>query len=567
MRTRTIIEFGDIDLSGKSDSSLSATDIQNFSSANNVKADPIEIKYSTLEKNYFLLDGSFDNMPINVGNVGYWSRTRTNANKQFETPPQLTINFTKDHSSVGLTFRFSEYSYCTHLRITYYDSNNAQIATQDFYPDSYEYFCEGGAVDYRKIIVTFYSTNEANRYLKLYRLQHGGTLTFEGDNLISANIIEELDPLSNELSINTLDFVSFATDDRFNILNPTGIYRTFQETQPIKAYKIAEENLTEMGTFYLESWENESEKSMKIKGIDLIGILDKSEYMGGIYNNVSAVTLIQAILAKANVTNYTITDITEETITGYLPICTCREALQQILFVLGAVADCSRSDAINIYKLAPTQTPNVIEKNQIIKDTKEVKQGEIVTGISVRTHTYKEKLETEPVYEEELSQGTYTIRFENPATNLTIENGTIIEAGYNYAIITATGSGTQSSSRYRGNRNVLISGNTFDDLTSTITITDGKQHDKTNILTIEDCTLINTSNANSVATNVLNYYQSMYENTFDMIMEDEKVGDDVITERTEINQLRGYMTRMDINMTGGFRAKAKVIAKVGEPSG
>ena len=564
MRTKTVIEYGAMDLTAKADAQYSTSDIQDFSDANNLKNDPEEIKYSTLENNYFLLDGSFENLPDNIGNIGYWSKTTSSQTRDFTTPITLTITFAHNHSSIGLTLRFSQYSYCTHLKIAYYDSSDTLIHEEEYHPDTYEYFYEYEAVNYRKIILTFYSTNEPNRYIKLYKVLYGRTVVFEGDNLISASIIEEIDPLSDELSINTLDFVCFATDDRFNILNPQGAYLTFQKTQPLKAYKVENGITTDMGTFYLESWENESEKSMKIKGIDLIGILDKSEFNGGIYENKNAEQLIQEIMATANIQNYTISDLTSETITGYLPISTCRDALQQVLFVLGAVADCSRSESINIYKMSESETPNEIASDQIIQNTKEITQGEIITGVSVKTHRYKLKREVETLYEEDLSQGTYKINFDTPATNLTIENATIVESGVNYAIINATGSGSQQSRKYYGNRTVLIEGNTYDDLTNTITVTDQEEYEKSNVLTINNCTLINSTNANDVATRVFNYYKSLYTNKFDMILDDEKVGDNVITEKSDINELNGYVTKLDIDMTGGFIASAEIIAKVSE---
>lgn len=563
MRTKTVIEYGATDLTAKSDSQLTATDKQSFSEPNNIKNDPSEIKYSTLEHNYFILDGSFENMPENP-RIGYWSLSASNSNKEFDTPPTLTINFSKNHSSVGLTLRFSEYSYCTHLKIAYYDSENTLLDEQEFYPDTYEYFCEDIAVNYRKIVITFYATNEANRYIKLYRILYGKIIVFEGDNLISANIIEELNPLSDELSINTLDFVCFATDDKFNILNPQGAFLTFQKTQPLKAYRVENDTSVDMGTFYLESWENQSEKSMKISGIDLIGILDKVEFNGGIYENMSAITLIESIMAKANVMNYTIDDLVGETITGYLPISTCREALQQVLFSLGAVADCSRSEAINIYKLEESETPKEITSSSILQKTKEIKQGEIITGISVTTHRYKLKRARETLYEEELSSGTYKIVLNQPSTNLQITGGTITESGVNYAVITATGGGGSASEKYYGNSNVKITGNTYDDLTDTITIEDEEEHEKTNVLSIDNCTLINSSNANAIATRVLNYYKSQYRNNFDIILDDEKAGDNVITEKSDTNELNGFITKLDINMTGGFIAKAEIIAKVSE---
>ena len=566
MKTKAIIEYGAMDVTAKADSTLFATDKQSFSTPNDIKNEPIEIKYSTLEHNYFALDGSYTNMSANVGNVGYWSLSKSGSNKEFTTPLTLTINFTRNHSSVGLTLKFSQYSYCTQLKISYYDSGDTLLSEETFNPDGYEYFCEDIVANYRKIIITFYKTNEANRYLKLYRIQYGKTIVFEGDNLISANIVEELDPLGDELSINTLDFVSFATDEKFNILNPQGVFVAFQKTQSLKAYKVANDVFTDMGTFYLESWQNKSEKSMEIRGIDAIGIMDKIEFNGGIYSSISAVTLIESIFAKANITSYTIEDITSETITGYIPICTCREALQQILFTLGAVADCSRSDAIKIYKLTEVEEPNEITKSQILQNTKEIKQTEIVTGVSVTTHSYKLKRATETIYEEDLTAGTYKVTFSQPSANLSISGGTITESGVNYAVINVTGS-SSSSSKYYGNKTVTITGSTYDDLTNTITITDGEYHDSENILTISDCTLINGTNATAIATRILNYYQNSYKDTMSMILDDEKVGDNVLAEKSDINQLNGFVTKLDIDMTGGFLAKTEIMAKVEEIDG
>ena len=64
MKTKTVIEYGAMDITAKADSQFVTTDIQPFSIANGIKNDPVEVKYSTLEKNYFALDGSFENMHL-----------------------------------------------------------------------------------------------------------------------------------------------------------------------------------------------------------------------------------------------------------------------------------------------------------------------------------------------------------------------------------------------------------------------------------------------------------------------------------------------------------------------
>ena len=63
MKTSTIIEYGAVDITAKSDSQLSVNNSQDFSKLDELKSDKLqEIKYSTLEKNHFTLDGKSENM-------------------------------------------------------------------------------------------------------------------------------------------------------------------------------------------------------------------------------------------------------------------------------------------------------------------------------------------------------------------------------------------------------------------------------------------------------------------------------------------------------------------------
>ena len=48
-------------------------------------------------------------------------------------------------------------------------------------------------------------TNRPGRYLKLAGIDYGVYLHFSGDEIIKARVLEECDPLSAEISINTLN--------------------------------------------------------------------------------------------------------------------------------------------------------------------------------------------------------------------------------------------------------------------------------------------------------------------------------------------------------------------------
>lgn len=559
MRTKTLIEYGVYDVTAKDDSIPSITDKQDFVDILDLKKDNIqEVKYSTLEKNYFLLDGNFKNINGTEDNMGVWSKNMTDSDGNFIAPPILTINFENEtHSSLGLTLRFSQSDYCTHLKVQYYNINNMLLSEKEFFPDNNEFFCEDTVTSYKKIVITFYSTNNPYRYLKLYQIDYGKIIQFTGENLTSANLIEELNLLSDELSINTLDFTIYSQDDNFNILNPKGMYTALQERQQLSTYKIADNKKIPMGTFYLDTWKNEKYKTMNFSAIDLIGLLDKTEFMGGMYNSTFE-SVIEEIMTSAGLksTDYEIQEeLKSISVMGYIPICTHREALQQILFVVGAVANSARSDKIKIYKVTESDKTNKISKANILKGTKEIEQGELVTGVSVTSHNYTQSNEQISLFEGELGKGTHQIVFSEPIYNLSCENATIISSNVNYAIIQVNSSS-----------NIILKGYKYKDNMQTFSaeVQGLNPNSKRNVLKIESDYLINSNNAYETAERVLNYYQKTYITKFDFILDDEKSGDNVVVEGDFNNELNGYATKLDIDMTGGYITSAEVIAKVRE---
>lgn len=559
MKTSTVIEYGAIDVTAKSDSNLSVSSSQSFSKLNELKKSKLtETKYSTLEKNHFVLDGKSENMGSTIENVGWWSLAMSNSEGNFTTPLTLTITFSQVHSSLGLTLTFSQYAYCNNLKIQYYNTSNTLITEETYTPNSYNYFCEKTVANYQKIVITFYSTNVPYRYLKLYRIIYGKMVVFEGDNLISANLLEQVNLLNNELSINTLDFTVYSDDDKFNILNPQGVYATLQQRQALNVYEIKNNTQIDMGTFYIDSWQSENDNKMEFKGIDLIGLLDKTDFDGGMYSNVTAQTLIGRIMTSAGFTSdyYSIDDdIKYVLLTGYIPVCTHREALQQVLFTIGAIANCARSDLIQIYNVEESEEPNNIDKGSVFKGSKEIEQGEIVTGVLLQAHNYSQENEQKQIYESQLAAGTYKITFDNPSFNITCTGGTIESSNVNHAIIKVTTTG-----------NVVVSGYEYIDNKQDILIPNNNLNgnEKSNILKIDSVYLINNSNAQSIGERIIDYYNGRFTTKFKFILDDEKVGDNIIVDESYGNELNGYVTSLDIDLTGGYVANAEVVAKVSD---
>lgn len=391
MGTKTAISFGLVDVTAKPDGIFTATDKQSFVNMQQLKRDELEIrKYATFEKDYFRLDDTFELFPDNTTehDFGLWSSSLSNENGEFVNPVVLTIEFTEPHSSLGLTFTFHEPTedYCDNMNVKWYGSTNGLLSDVDYVPDGTVYFADKEVEGYRKIVITFYSTIRPYRYLKLAQLDFGQIKLFSSRDIIKANILEEVDPISSELRINTLNFTLYSEDAEFSILNPQGIFSRLQQRQPLKVFEYLDGIKKNMGAYYLDEWENEDEYNINMTAIDLVGVIDGTNFAGGTYNNVAAGMIISELMQSANAEYEIDSSLSSKVLSGIIPVCTHREALQQVAFAVGGIVDCSRTHKIKIYPF-PETVSAYIGKDRKFEGHK-LKLKTIVTGVEVTAHNY-----------------------------------------------------------------------------------------------------------------------------------------------------------------------------------
>lgn len=390
MRTKTAISFGLVDITAKPDSTFIADDKQSFVDMQQLKHDELDIrKFATLEKDYFRLDGTFELFPDEPAehDFGLWTASMSDESGEFVQPVVLTVEFTEPHGSLGLTFTFHEPTddYCAAMNVKWYHGSNL-LSDVNYEPDNTVYFANNAIEGYKKIVITFYSINKPYRYLKLSQLDFGQIKLFSGRNLINANILEEIDPISAELRINTLDFTLYSEDAEFSILNPQGIFTRLQQKQPLKVFEYLDGVKKNMGTYYLDEWENEDEYNINMTGIDLVGVIDGTDFIGGTYNNISAGVIIAGIMNSADAEYELDESLGSKVLSGIIPVCTHREALQQVAFAIGGIVDCSRTHKIKIYPMS-TALSGEIGKDRKFQGHK-LKLKPLVTGVEVMAHNY-----------------------------------------------------------------------------------------------------------------------------------------------------------------------------------
>lgn len=543
--TSCTVTFGIRDVTAQYDASYSSSNAKPFVNFKefNLESGLVPPKVSTLEDGFFWQDGTFDLFPDNTEKVEYiyWSNSMSDGTGNFSDPPILEIQFTQNHSSVGLMLRFYEPTndFPDQIEIRYYNSVGAQISEKQFDVDSVVFMATNPVSNYRRIEISFIHTNNPFRFIKMLSIGYGLEKTFGENEIVTASILEQLNPISAEIPINTLSLKVYSRDDEFNPLNPQGLFAYLQEKQPLDVTAIVNSDAIDMGTYYLDKWEGAEDNSLTISAIDILGVIDQTQFIGGMYSNYPAPQLISDIMNSANADYFLAYEYDDVTVSGHLPILPHRQALQQVAVAIGAVVDRARTDIINIVPPPARPSLHISKSRKFMGGTVKLKQ--LVTGVSVTSHSYIPGTERREVLNQNLYAGQYEINFSEPLRNVTITGGTIIEINVNRALISTTGG------------IVVLAGYNYIDsqkiVTKKMDLPSGASE---NILSVNAATLISESNAKDVAVRMFEYYQRRYQHNFRLITNREKVGDYVVADSLRGEKLRGSIESMNIDLTGGF---------------
>jgi len=500
-------------------------------------------------------------------NVGLWSERISNDKGLFvddeanEKPIVLTLTANGQYSSQGLTLTFDTYNsiYCNHLNIKWY--RNGQLIVDDgksmnidFYPDNAFYFCRNQVNNYDKVVITFYSLNMPKNRLKLHSVDYGYGTYFYGRELRNVKLLQSIDPISTEININTVDFT---------LDSKTDMEYSFQAKQPLSVYF----NDRLLATTFVKSSQRKSRFLWEIQGEDYVGLLDGITFYGGMYKDKNAVELLEEIFTIAKIP-YTIEALFQDVaVSGYIPICSCRVAVMNVAFAIGAVVDTSNSETVDVYVLSD-EVKQTIQLNRIMQG-QSFEEEDTVTGVEVAMHSYKLITETVDVYDSNES-GTgqnILVKFSEPLHDLSITNGTFAldENGEelkhtNYAVINA-------------NENCILRGQKYEHITQTRRENNPLvlENEIENVVSIEDATLVSMSNIEAVLDRCFRWFVltrkincSILEgkNTVNGVVtydESVNVGETIETETEYLGNLSGKIIEQACTLNGSIIIKDVVM--------
>lgn len=489
--------------------------------------------YALCYPGFSLMNGQYVNVPDEPEPYGYISTEFSDGAGLFSPGyyPVLTITFNQKYTSVGilLTFNMLSGDYATDLNIKWYQEDNL-LSNMDFIPDNVRYFCNNYVQQYDKIVITYKKTSKPYRPVFLTRIDYGIYRDFLDSELMETDCLQEINAISENISVNTLSFtIRAATNIPFDL----------QKKQRLGLYFNGEL----LGNFYLKSGARKNKMDFFLDSHDAIGVLDGNEFSGGIYTGQSVESVLDEMFAGEDFSFCLDAAFQNTLLHGYIPYTTKRNALVQIAFAIGAIVDTSYGDCVSIY---PQQTAATGEfSNQDTFDGVTLEHSDIVTGIRLTVHNYQPSEEIEELYNDPLD-GTAEIVFSDPHHSLSITGGEIKKSGSNFAVVAGTGA------------NVVLTGKKYTHLTSQLLKENPDIVFNKNIKEIQDATLINSGNAQQAIDRIYNYYQRAESVVGDVLLKNKKLGQVIVIDTMYDGKRTGTIESIDYSFTREIKARVNI---------
>lgn len=319
----------------------------------------VETNFASLENNYFKLDGSFTlpNNPEDYTNtvVGFitddivadlydnkcYVRILNETNDNVNS---LTI-YTKNNipRNVKLYIRYG-------VGEDYYEiekeNNNSEVISFDF---SNENISNISYID-----INLSNFEYQDRRVRIDEIEFGITNIYKDNDLIDFKITEQIAEFNDNVPIDECDVRLNNYNNQFDVVNPTGLVKYLNDgVEIIPHIGIVTENsgieYVDMGIYYLDSWDNNSDKTTTLRSKKIFNKLaKKNSYMRGSMGLWDAESYFNIFCSNNGIENYEYSlNTSNEYIVDYsLPLCTALEQLNKYSMFVNGVLRCGRNNNI-----------------------------------------------------------------------------------------------------------------------------------------------------------------------------------------------------------------------------
>ena len=195
------------------------------------------VNYATLEDNRFVLDGTQLPVPNKqpYQYAGFVSDVVSGADGRFTTPPTITLTFTEDFGFSGLKFVFDPYmqDYVSEMRLTYYNLAGGRLVQSVVFPNSASWEFNTKVSGAAKIVIECLKTNIPGRRARVSDLRLGVERMFDNTRISSAEMVQDVDPMSRRLPTETFTVDILDYQQEYNPDNPNSFWEYIDAMTPM----------------------------------------------------------------------------------------------------------------------------------------------------------------------------------------------------------------------------------------------------------------------------------------------------------------------------------------------
>lgn len=551
------VKYIDAPPGAQQDMTVSAENANTMSAPERLAYGAADAPWATLEAYGWPLDGARDLIPENP-TVGFWSAEttdetagilgvnrlgrfvlgKTEPTARFEIPPVIILQFKESFTATGITFTFSEAvdEWCSEMKIQWY-SGQVLLAEKTVYPDAPRWVLTQFVEGFNLIRIELLRTNKLGHFAKIQMIEIGQTIIFGREELTAVHLVNEIDPTLSKLTVDTMSVD--IRDKHGRTLYP-------QENQKMELSRNGEL----IATQYITGSTRQSRNSYSFFCQSAIGLLDDT-FLGGLYSDTPIKDVVEDILDGRS---YDLGTFFNSRITGYLPVCTRREALQQVAFAIGAVITTQGTDTVR-FCLLPENTSGIFTKNKIFVGGS-VKTTPRFYRIEADAHSYMPSNIVETLIEnEEFSGDDILLTFDDPHHSYAITGGIIKSSGANWVNISAEGPVTLTGKAYlhsvvrHTRRNALATA-----------------AERNNVQTIESATLLHSGNIKEALDRLFHFTELRQTMSQEAVIDTQHAGQMVSAEDAWGEIIQGYISVMESDLTQtGHTAAVTIVGERRQP--
>ena len=528
------VKYVDVPLGAKEVASASASACQRFGSEQQLIAGTVDMPWATLEPDSWKLDGSRVILPAFPENIGWWSLHRSGEDGRFVHIPTIQIFLPQAYTATGITFDFwaSLGHWCSELTVVWY-KDGAVLREVTAFPDSAHWVLDQLVEDFDRVDIRLLATNCPGHFAKIQQIQIGQIAIFEADELVQVRLLQEIDPSMCELSVDTLTVT--VRDRKNRVIFP-------QKNQSVQLYRDGQL----LASHYVSDFSRQGQRDYQFRCKSTIGRLEDLYLGGRVLNNAGG--LLAELLPDIP---YQIdSELAWVELNGYLPICTRREALQQLAFAIGAVVT-TRADGTICLRLPESEQSGSFVDDRIFMGAK-VTQKPRIAQVQLLAHGYYLGEKREVLLNEETVSGENVLYlFSQPHYEYEIVGGILTGWGENWVTITADGPVTLTALNYIHTTTAYVKTNPK-----------ATPEEQGNTVVIKNATLVGKWIADGVLQRLYNHYTQRNLLQQQVVLSGQQIGQLVRSANPWSTDTEGHLVSMESDFTGtGQTAQITILGK------